>query len=132
GRASIDQHDNRLAIGDITRLCVGPVAFAGVAALGQHNRALLQESVGNCDRLIEKPAWIIAQVDHIALELGAYPLLQVFDSLLYIFVGIVALERLDFDPADIALGTILDWIDTDDVPDDLGLKRSGNTLAQDR
>ena len=41
----------------------------GVAAAGRDDLALLQERVRHRDRLIEQAARIVAQVDHVALEL---------------------------------------------------------------
>src|SRR5262249_41965727 len=71
GRTAVDQHDDRLVLGEVARARVEPLGFLGIAAARRHDLALLQERIGDRDRLIEQSARIVAQVDDKALELVA-------------------------------------------------------------
>src|SRR5258706_9201836 len=129
---AIDEHDNRFPVSNVSGLCIGAAAFACITALREHDGAFIQESIRDCDRLIEKAAWIVPKVDNVTLKPRAYALLHVVDGLLHILVGVFALERLDLDPTYVILGAIFDWIDAHHVTDNFGLDRRGNAFAKDR
>ena len=78
-----------LPVGQVARPCVRPLRLLEIAALGQHDCALIQECVGHRDRLIEQAARIVAQVDDVALELRTDLLLQILDRLLQIGRGLL-------------------------------------------
>ena len=69
GRAAVDQHDHRLALGQVAGAGVEALGLLGVAAAGRDDLAPLQERVRHRDRLIEQAARIVAQVEDEALEL---------------------------------------------------------------
>src|SRR6516225_8937804 len=71
GGAAVDQYDDRLVLGEVAPARVETLGFLGGAAARRHYLALLQERVGDRDRLIEQSARIVAQVDDKALELVA-------------------------------------------------------------
>ena len=75
GRAAVDQHDDRLAVGDVARARRVALRLVGVAAAGRDDLAALEEGVGDRDRLVEQAARIVAQVEHEALELVVRDLL---------------------------------------------------------
>ena len=49
---------------------IEPLGFIGAAAARRRDLALLQERIGDRNRLIEQSAWIVAQVDDEALDAG--------------------------------------------------------------
>src|SRR5262245_40638346 len=100
GRAAVDQHDDRLVLGEIACARVEPLGFLGVAAARRHDLALLQERVGDRDRLIEQSARVVAQVDDEALELIAGLGGEVGDRLLQA-LGSLLVELGDADKADV-------------------------------
>jgi hypothetical protein len=53
GRAAVDQHDERLALGEIAGARIEPLRFLGVAAARRRNLALLQEGIRDRNRLIQ-------------------------------------------------------------------------------
>ena len=71
GRAAVDQHDHRLALGQVARMGGAALGFLGIAAAGRDDLAALQEGVGNRDRFFQQAAGIVAQVDDVALQLVA-------------------------------------------------------------
>src|SRR5262249_58338421 len=71
GRAAIDQHDDRLVLGEIACARIEALGFLGGSAARRHDLALLQERGGDRDRLIEQSTRIVAQGDDEALELVA-------------------------------------------------------------
>ena len=98
GRAAVDQHDDLLAVGDVARTRVGALRLLQAAALGQHDGALVEEVVGDGDRLVEQAAGIVAQVDDVALEVLAELLLQGVDLLHQVGVRLLVEGRdLDVD-----------------------------------
>src|SRR5262245_8176664 len=99
-RAAIDQYDDGLALGEVARARVEALGLLGVAAARRHNLALLQEGIGDRDRLVEQPAGIIAQVDDEALELVAGLGGEVGDRLLDALGGLLV-ELGDADKADV-------------------------------
>src|SRR5439155_6145304 len=68
-RAAVDQHDERLAVDEIAGPGVEALGLLRVAAAGRDDLAPLQKRIRHRDRLIEQSARIIAQVEHVALEL---------------------------------------------------------------
>src|SRR5215469_11350520 len=73
----------------IARARVEALRFLGVAPARRHDLALLQEGVGDRDRLIEQSAGVVAQVDDVALELVAGLGGKVGDRLLQAFGGLL-------------------------------------------
>src|SRR5215472_15423936 len=100
GRAAIDQHDDRLVLGEVARARIEPLGFLGVAAARRHDLALFQERVGDRYRLIEQAARIVAQVDDEALELVADLGGEVGDRLFQVLGGLLV-ELGDADKADV-------------------------------
>src|SRR5499433_776783 len=100
GRAAIDQHDDRLGLGEVARTRIEALGFLGVAAARRHDLALLQERVGDRDRLIKQSTRIVAQVDDEALELVAGLGGEVGDRLLEPLGGLLV-ELGDADKADV-------------------------------
>ena len=71
GRAAVDQHHQRLAVGEVeARARREGLILIGVAAAGRDDLALGEERVDDLDRLGEQPARVVAQIEDIALELG--------------------------------------------------------------
>src|SRR5262249_24903761 len=103
-RAAVDQHDDRLAFGHVARAGVESLRLLSQAAARRDDLAALEEGVGDRDRLIEHPARIVAQVDHVALELLGGDLRgEIADRLLETVVGLLV-ELGDTYVADVAFG----------------------------
>ncbi len=68
GGAGIDQHNHRLAVGDVAGMGVVAAGVLGVAAAGRDHFAGGQEIVGDLHRLVEQTARIVAQVENVALD----------------------------------------------------------------
>ncbi len=102
GRAAIDQHDDRLALGQVARMRGAALGLLGVAAAGRHDLALLQERVGDGDRFLEQAARIVAEVDDVALELVTDLVREVGDLALQAFGGLLV-EGGDADIGDVVL-----------------------------
>src|SRR5262245_56651335 len=100
GRAAIDQHDDWLVLGEIARPRTEPLGLLGGSAARRYDFALLQERVGDRDRLIEQSARIVAQVDDEALELVAGLGGEVGDRLLQALGGLLV-ELGDADKTDV-------------------------------
>ena len=93
GRAAIDQHHQR-HVGDLGVEVIGLGVVAGAflldAAAGQHHGALLEEGVGDIDRLVDEAARIVAQVEDDALGRDALALVvDVLDRLLDADIGLL-------------------------------------------
>jgi hypothetical protein len=67
-RAAIDQHDERLAAGEVARLGVETLGLVRIAAPDRYDLATLQERVGHRNRLIQKSARVVAQIENITLD----------------------------------------------------------------
>ena len=123
GRTAVDQHDDRLAVGEVAGLGVEALRLVGVAAAGRDDFALVEEGVGHRDRLIEQAARIVAQVDDVALDLvGADLGLELVDGGLQPVEGLLA-ERGDADVADVAFGARAHRLDGDLGADELDVER---------
>src|SRR5262249_48970075 len=68
GRAAIDQHDDRLALGEIAGPRNEAMCLLGLAAARRNDLTCFQEGVRYRDRLVEQAAWIVAQIDNIAFQ----------------------------------------------------------------
>ena len=99
------------------------------AALGEHDRALVEEVVGDGDRLVEQAAGVAAQVDHVALEV-LDRLLQGVDLLHQVGVRLLV-EGGDLDVDHVAFGPRLDGVDADHVAHDLDVEGIVLALAHD-
>ena len=108
-----------------------PLRLLVVAALRQHDGALLEEVVGDGDRLIEQAARVVAQVDDVALQILADRLLGFLDRLDEVGVRLLV-ERRHLDVGDVALVVGLDRVDADDVAHDLHVEGIVDALAHDR
>src|SRR5258708_15659365 len=112
-RAAVDQHDDRLVLGEVACARIEPLGFLGGAAARRYDLALLQERIGDRNRLVEQSARIVAQVDDEALELVAGLGGEIGDRLLQVFRGLLV-ELRDTDEPDVvafearAYGTHLD------------------------
>src|SRR3546814_20632703 len=71
GRAPIDQHDDRQAVGQIAGCGVEALRVVGRAAARGNDLALVYEGVRYLDRLIEQATGVVAQVEHVAAQLAA-------------------------------------------------------------
>ena len=102
GRARVDQHDHRHALGQIARNhAFGAEVFVipHIAAALRNDIALGQEDVRQGHCFFQRTAWILAQVKHQAVQLAAGLLLQVFQRLRDIGADVGA-EFVDRDDAD--------------------------------
>src|ERR1700751_2376600 len=99
-RAPVDQHDDGLGLGEVARAGIEALRLLGVAPACRYDLALLQEAVGDRDRLVEQSAGIVAQVDDVALDLVAGLGGKVGDRLLQAFGGLLV-ELGDADEADV-------------------------------
>ena len=130
-RSAVNQNHNGLAARDIAGLCGRALDIGWVAALGDDDNAAFEEGIGNGDGLIEQPAWIIAQIDDIARERRPGDFLNVLNRRLQIVGGVLVLETLDLDPANIAFDAVLHRIDPDDLAHDFHGDRMHGTLPVD-
>jgi len=123
GGTAVDEHDQRLAIGQVSRACVEAAGIIGVTATGRNDLAALQKGVGDIDRLIEKSTRIEAQVKDKALQLvGRYFLLDLGDRRFEVIIGLFR-EGDDPQIADIAFDAGLDRANCDDFANDAELDR---------
>ena len=132
GRAAVDQHDDRLALGQIAGPGVEALRFFGVAAAGGDDFTLVQERIRHRDRLIEQAARIVAQIDHEALDLVSAELTgQIADRFLQT-VGSLLVELRNADITDIiALVVRTHRLHADHVAHDGDLDRLVRALAHD-
>ncbi len=132
GGAAIDQHDERLVLGEVARARVEALRLLGIAAARRDDLAPLEERVGDRDRLVEQAARIVAQIDHVALELLVRDLVgDVADRLLEA-VGGLLVELGDADDADVvALDARAHRAHADDVAHDRHFDRLLDALARD-
>ncbi len=91
GGAAVDQHHHRLAAGQVAGLGLVAIHVLRVAAAGGDDLARFEEGVGDRHRLVEQPARIVAQVEHIALHVvrAAHLLLHLQDALLQVLEGLL-------------------------------------------
>src|SRR5262249_18906412 len=68
-RAAIDQHDQRLALGQIARVGVVALGLLSITATGRDDLAPVEEPIRDRNRLIEQATRIVTQVDDEALDL---------------------------------------------------------------
>src|SRR6056297_157698 len=73
GRASVDEHDDRLALGKIARRRVETVAILRVAAAGRDDLTRVEKSIGHPDRLAQKPAGLFLRSTTIPLTFSMPP-----------------------------------------------------------
>ena len=122
GRAAIDQHDHRLAGQRSPASASWRWVSLGIAAARRHDLAAIEEGVGNRDRLIEQAARIVAQVDDVALQIGACLGLDRAQGGVEAFLRLLA-EGGDADIADVvALELGLHRLHTDQVANELDLE----------
>ena len=132
GRAAIDQHDHRLAVGEVAGVGVVALGLVGVAAAGRDDLAALEEGVGDGDRLVEEAARIVAQVDDVALDLVlADRRLQLVDRRLEAVEGLFV-EGGDADVADRVLLARAHRLDGDLLADQLDVERLVDVRPLDR
>ena len=86
-RAAVDQKHDGLAVDQVTRLGVVAFAAARSAAPGRDDLALFEEGVRDGDRLVQKPAGVVAQVEDDTVDV--LDPAQFLDPLV---------QRLDFTP----------------------------------
>src|SRR5207248_1361100 len=132
-RTAIDQNDQRLALGHVARPRIEALRLFRIAAPGRNDLALLQERVGNRNRLIEQATGIVTQIDDIALDLvGAELGVEVVDRLLEP-VGGLFVELSDANVADVATFRMpAHRFDANDVAHDRDLDRLVGAFAHDR
>src|SRR5262249_3483786 len=99
-RAAVDQHDDRFVLGEVARAGIEALGFLGVATARRYDLALLQERIGDRNRLVEQSARVVAQVDDEALELVAGLGGEIGDRLLQVFRGLLV-ELRDTDKPDV-------------------------------
>src|SRR5438552_3914103 len=102
GRAAIDQHDDRLALGKVARMGGAALGFLSVAAAGRNDLAALQEGVGDGDRFLQQAAGIVSEIDDVALQLVAELVREGADLALQAFGGLLV-EGGDADIGDVVL-----------------------------
>ena len=129
GGAAIDQHHNRLAAGDVARLCIVTLGILGMAAAGRNDLARIEQIVRNRNRLIQKPARIVAQIEHIALERRPDLLLQVAHRLLQARIGLFV-EAGQADIGDIAFAPPFHAVDLHDGAGQGEVERFLGAVAQ--
>ncbi len=99
--AGVDQHHDGLAFGDVAALGVIALRIFGMTATSGNHFAAGQKIVRDLDRLIQKAAGIVAQIDDVALDAGADLLLQLAHRLLQARRGLFV-EARQPDVTDIA------------------------------
>src|SRR5207237_1981286 len=99
-RATIDQHDYRLAACKIAALRIEALSLLGMASACRGDLSAIEERVRDRDRLIQEPARIIAQIDDVAFERRAGILLDGGDRALEAFLRLIG-EGGDADITDI-------------------------------
>ena len=132
GRTAVDQNDHRLALGEVAGAGVVALRLVGVAAAGRDDLAVLEEGVGDRDRLIEQTAGVVAQIEDEALQLVGRDVLEdLVDRIAQAVEGLFV-ELGDAQITDVAaLFTRAHRLDADRVADDLDLQRLGGALAAD-
>src|SRR5690606_25634311 len=133
GRAAVDQYRQRLAVGDIAALGCETLALVGRSAqrAGRDDLALVQEGIRHRDRLVEQAARIVAQVDDVALQLGAHLALQLVDRGDEVLRGVLV-ERRNAQIAELALAARTHHAGLDDGAGDLhveGFRRAVGAAA---
>src|SRR5205823_1966549 len=131
GRAAIDQYDERLALAQIPGPGIEPLRLLGIAPARRDDFPLLQEGIGNRDRLIEEAARIVAQIDDEALELVARLRREIGDRLLQAVRGLLVELGDAAEPDVIAFQPRAHGAHADDVAGDLHFDRLVPTLAHD-
>ena len=122
GGAAVDHHDDGLAAREVALAGVVALRVLGVAAAGRDDLALVEEGVGDGDRLVEQAARIVAKVDHEALELVLADLGgEVRHLLAQVLEGPLG-EGGDAQVADLVLDAGAHGLDGDDVADDLDIE----------
>src|SRR5215475_8836824 len=90
GGAAVDQHDDRLALGEVAGARVEALRLLGIAAARRDNLAALEERIRHRDRLVEQAARIVADVDDVAAQLVSRNLrLQLRQRLLQALGGLL-------------------------------------------
>ncbi|KAF8254225.1 hypothetical protein BKP31_11280 [Streptococcus pneumoniae] len=129
GGTAIDHDDHRLAIDQIARTGIEAGDVLRIAAAGRDDLALVEEGVGDGNRLVQQAAGVKAQIEHKALELvGGNLALNVLDRLLQVFEGLFG-EGNDPDITDIVLDAVFDGLYLDDIAHDGQLDRLVGALA---
>jgi len=70
-RADVDQHGERLAVGNIAWLGVVTLRVFRLAPARRNDLARIQKIIGNGNRLVENAAAIVSQIDDEAFETRA-------------------------------------------------------------
>src|SRR5215468_8395762 len=104
--APVDQHDDRLALGEVAGIRIEVLRLLRGAAAGRDDLAALEERIRHRDRLSEQAARIVADVDDVAAQLVGRDLrLQLRQRLLQALGGLLV-ELGETDVADVvAVGT---------------------------
>src|SRR5262249_1754912 len=92
-RAAVDEHDQRLAVGEIARRRVAALGVVRIAAGSGNSFAALKERIGDRYGLIELTAAVVAKINDVALQLvGRNLLLALGDAFLELSLRALALE----------------------------------------
>ena len=131
-RSTVDQHDQRLAPGDVAAARGEALGFLRRAAAGRDHLAPRHEAARHRDRLVEQSARIIAEVDDKACEFLRRNFLRDFADRLAQSIGGLLVEAGDPDIADVAaIGVVADRAHPNDLAHDREIDRLVQALAND-
>ena len=115
GGTAIDQNNNRLAINQIPATGGKALAVLIVAATGRYNFTAFQKRIGNGNRLIQKTAGIIAQIQDIAFQfIFGQSFLYFRYGIFQTIIGLIG-ELGQPDVSDTVFQTEADGADFDDI-----------------
>ena len=121
-RAAIDQDYDRQPFRQIAGLGVEPLCFFRLAGARRDDLALVEEVVGDGNRLRQQTSRIVAQIENDSLQRSVRLPLQLLDLLAKPGIGLFA-ERTDADVADLPLEAGLDRLDLDHLARERHLER---------
>src|SRR5262249_21958771 len=79
---AVDQDDQRLALDHGSMPRIEALRLFGIAAAGRYDLALLQECLGDRNRLVQQASRIVAQIENVAFDLvGAELTIEILDPL---------------------------------------------------
>src|SRR6202034_3694960 len=131
-RTAVDENDHRLALGHVARPRIEALRLLRVAPARRHDLALVEEGVGDRDRLIEQAARVVAQIDDVALDLvGAELAAEIIDRLLQAVGGLLVELRDAYIPDVIAFGVRTHRFHANDVAHDRQIDRLVGAFAHD-
>ena len=119
----VNQNDNRQAFDNVAFFGGVFNRIAFVAGAGGNDFALVQKQIGNADRLIKQPSWVVADVENNAGQFAVGFLAGIFDRFFNHFINIFR-KRGNADISNVAaLDFALDGLDFDFLAFEGNVKR---------